>query len=83
MYRNVLLIVAIRMSDRRGLGHAASSLPPRTANGRYYTADLKGTKYSPARSDQRRPTSTSSKSPGASRPTISARVPNTSWKARR
>ena len=49
---------------------------PSVKNGEWphYTADIKGTRYSPL--DQiNAPTSTSWKSPGASRPTTSARVP--------
>ena len=42
---------------------------------RTYAGDLGSTRYSPARSDQRRKTSTNSKSPGASRPTRSGPRP--------
>ena len=57
---------------------------PSTANGEWpmYTADLRGSKYSPL-AEINAPISASSKSPGASRPTTSVRGPRPSSRARR
>ena len=58
-------------------GTAGSGFVASTKNGDWpsYTGDTRGIALLAARSDQRRRTSTISKSPGASRPTVSARRP--------
>ena len=81
MKRAALLPVAAGLALTAAM--APAQWKPKDTEWPTYNADTMGSRYRAARSDQRIQFQTSSKSPGASRPTASATAPSSSSKARR